>query len=147
MVSWCGIDEYFNNKQTQSSDVELTDTSYGSSGSFGSIVRYEYIGHDTYTGKRSYFRSKPKPIYGPAHKSDLDYSHSRSHFCWFLQTVAKELINFLSQKISYNYIKIDQVINVFSPNEVRSHFHICDHSIVSFWYKRIIFRVLKHSSC
>ena len=27
---------------------------------------------------------------------------------------------------------IDPVINGFSPNEVKIHFHICDHSIIAF---------------
>ena len=53
---------------------------YGSSGSFGSIVRSKSIGHNTYTGKISNFRSKPTPINVPDHKSYLNYSYSRSHF-------------------------------------------------------------------
>ena len=54
------------------------------------------------------------------------------HFSWLPQTVAKELINSLSQKVSYASMIIYPFINVFSPNEVRSHLHICDHSIITF---------------
>ena len=57
MVSWWGTDSYFNNEQIQIGDVELMNTAYGF-GSFGSRVRYKSIGHKTYTGKRSNFRSK-----------------------------------------------------------------------------------------
>ena len=32
---------------------------------------------------------------------------------------------------------IDTVINVLSPNELRRHFHICDHSIIT--YRKIGF--------
>ena len=52
MVSWWGTDSYFNNKQVQIDDIDITTFAYGSSGSFGSRVRSKYIGHNTYTGKR-----------------------------------------------------------------------------------------------
>ena len=38
----------------------------------------------------------------------------------------------MSQKVSYAYKKIDTVINGFSPNDVSSHFYICDHSMDKF---------------
>ena len=63
---------------------------YGSSGSFGSIVRSKYIGHNRYTGRRNNFRSKITPIHGPVHKSDLNYLYLRSHFSWLPQPVSKK---------------------------------------------------------
>ena len=53
----------------------MMSSAYGSSGSFGSRVSSKYIGHNTYTGKRSNFCSKPTPIHGPVHKYDLNYSY------------------------------------------------------------------------
>ena len=50
---------YLNNEQIQISDVELMNAAYGSSGSFGSKVRWNSIGHNTYTGRRSNLSSKP----------------------------------------------------------------------------------------
>ena len=38
----------------------------------------------------------------------------------------------MSQKVSNASKIIDPVINGFSPNDVSSHLHICDHSIVIF---------------
>ena len=67
----------------------MMNSAYGLSGSFGSRVRYKYIEHNTYTGRRSNFCSKPTPIYGPVHKSDLNYSYSRSHFSRLPQEVDK----------------------------------------------------------
>ena len=37
----------------------------------------------------------------------------------------------MSQKVSYDSNTIDPEITRFSPNEVRSHFHICDQSIIN----------------
>ena len=48
------------------------------------------------------------------------------------QAAAKKLVYHLSQKFSYASKIIDPVINVFSPNDESSHFHICDHYIVTF---------------
>ena len=36
------------------------------------------------------------------------------------------------QKFSYASKRIDLVINVFSPNDISSHLHICEHSIITF---------------
>ena len=41
----------------------------------------------------------------------------------------------MSQKVRYASLKIDPVINGFNPNEVKSHFHICDHLIVTFFIR------------
>ena len=62
----------------------------------------------------------------------MDFSYSRSHFSWLPQAFSKGIINRLFQKVSYYSMVIDPVINVFSPNEVSSHFQICDHSIINF---------------
>ena len=62
----------------------------------------------------------------------MNYSYSRIHFGQLPQAVAKNLINILSQKVHYDSMMINQVIKRFSPNEVKSHFHICDHSIITF---------------
>ena len=89
MVSWWGIDSYFNIEQIQICDIEILISAYGSSGSFGSRVRSKSIGNKNYTGRRSNFRSKPTPILGTVHKSYLNYSYSRSHFSRLPQAVAK----------------------------------------------------------
>ena len=105
---------------------------YGSSGSFGSIVRSKSIRHNTYTGIRSNFHSKPTPIRGPVHKSGLNYSYSRSYFSRLPQEVAKKIMYCLSHKFSCASKTIDPVLNRFSPNDVTSHLHICNQSIVTF---------------
>ena len=89
MVSWWGIDSYFNIETIQICDIEILISAYGSSGSFESRVRSKSIGHNTYIGRRSNFRSKPTPIHGPVHKYDLNHSYSRSHFSRLTQAVAK----------------------------------------------------------
>ena len=132
MVSWWGTDSYFNNGQIQIGDIELMTALYGSSGSFGSIVRFKSIVNSIFTVIRSTFCSKKIPIHGPVHKSDFNYSYLRIHFSWLPQAVAKKRIYCLSQKFSYASKIIDPVINGFSPNEVRSHLHICNYSIVTF---------------
>ena len=68
---------YFNDENFQIDDIEIITATYGSSGSFGSKVRPKYIGHNTYTVRRSNLHSKPTPIHGPVHKHDLNYSYSR----------------------------------------------------------------------
>ena len=116
----------------QIGDIEVMISAYGSSGSFGSRVRSKYIGHNTYTGRRSNLRSKPTPIHGPVQKSDLNYSYARSHFSRLPQAVARKLIHRLSQTVSNPSKIIDPVIHEFSPNDVSSILPICDHSIVTF---------------
>ena len=97
MASWWGIDSYFNIEQIQIGDIEIMISTYGSSGLFGSRVRYKFIENNTYTVRRINFRSKPTPIHGPAHKSDLNYSYSRSHFSRLSQAVAKNKLLFVSE--------------------------------------------------
>ena len=57
--------EPINNYHIQIGDIEIMDVAYGSSGSFRSRLRSKYIGYNTYTIRRSHFRSKPTPIHGP----------------------------------------------------------------------------------
>ena len=97
MVSWWGTDSYFNTKQVQIGDIEIMISAYGLSGSFGSRVRSKSIGHNTYAGKRSNFRSKPTPTHGLVKKSDFNYSHSRSHFSRSTQAVDKNNLPFVSE--------------------------------------------------
>ena len=59
-----------NNNKIQIGDTDIMTYVYGSSGSIGSRVSSKSIGHTTYTGRRSNFRSKPTPINGPVHKSE-----------------------------------------------------------------------------
>ena len=132
VVSWWGTDSYFNNELIQIGDIEIMTSEYGSSGSFGSMLRSKYIGYNTHISRGIKFSSKTIPIHGPFHKSDLNYSYSRSHFSRLPQEVAKKLIYCLSCKVSYASNVIDLVINGFSTNDVSSFFHICDHSIVKF---------------
>ena len=63
MVSWWITDSYFNNETIQIGDIEIMTAAYVSSGSFGSIVRSKSIGHNAYTGRRRYFRSKPDQLH------------------------------------------------------------------------------------
>ena len=104
----------------------MTDA-YSSSGSFGSRVRSKYIGYNTYTGRWSNLCSKTTPIHRPVQKSDLNYSYYRSHFSRLLQAIDNNLIYSFCQKVSYASKIIDQIIHGFSPNEITSHLHICDH--------------------
>ena len=80
------------------------------------------------------------------HKSDLNYSYSRIHFSRLPQVVTKKMMNNLSQKVCYASKIIYPVIDGFSPNDESSHFHICDHSIVTFEIKKM-YRFLKHLPC
>ena len=50
------------------------NAAYGSSRSFGYVVRLKYIVHNTYIGRRSKFSSKTAPINVQVSRSDLDYS-------------------------------------------------------------------------
>ena len=102
-------------------------SAYGSSESFGSRVRSKSIRHNTYTVRRSNFRSKQTPIHGPVHKSHLNHSYSISYFILLPQAVAKNIIYRLSQKFSYASKIINPVINRFIPNDESIHFHTCDH--------------------
>ena len=56
MVSLWVKDSYFNNEPIQIGDIEIMTAEYGSSGSFGSILRSKSIGHNTYKGRRINFR-------------------------------------------------------------------------------------------
>ena len=96
-------------------------------------IKSKSIVRNTYTVRRINFRSKPTTINGPLHKSDLNFSYSRSHFSRLPYSVPKVLSNLLHQKFSYAYMMIDPVINRFSPNEVKIHFHICDNLIITFF--------------
>ena len=80
MVSWWVTNSYFNNELIQMSDLELMNAAYFLSGSFVSVVRSKYIGHNTHTVRRSNFRSKPIPINRPVNKYDLNYPYSIIHF-------------------------------------------------------------------
>ena len=110
-------------------------SAYGSSGLFGSRIRSKSIGNNIYIDRRSNFRSKTTSIHGPVHKSDFNYSYSRSHFSRLPKELANKLIYGLSQTFSYASMLIDPVINGFSPNYVSSNFHICECSIVTFGIK------------
>ena len=70
-------------------------------------------------------------------KYDFNYSYLISHFSRLPQEVAKKIIYHLSRKVSYAYNIIDPVINGFSLNEIRSHFHRCDNSIITFVTRRL----------
>ena len=77
------------------------------------------------------FCSKPTPIHGPVHKYGWDFSYLRIHFSRLPHTAAKGLIDPFYQEVRYASMVIDTIINIFSRNEVKSHLHICDHSIVT----------------
>ena len=115
MVSWWGTDSYFNNEQIKIGYIVIITDAYGSSVSCGSRVRSKSISHNIYIGRRSNFCSKPTPIHGPIHKSDLNYSYSISHFSMLPKAVAKNIIYCLSQKVVHASKIIDPVINGFSP--------------------------------
>ena len=56
MVSWWGRDSYFNNGLIQISDVVIMNQACGASGPFESVFWSKIIGHNTYIGRRVYFR-------------------------------------------------------------------------------------------
>ena len=89
----------------------LRNDVHGSSGSFGSRVRSECIVHNKYTARIRNLSYKPTPKHRAASKSELNLSYSRNHFSWLSQAVSKELINFLSQKVTHSSTFIDPVIN------------------------------------
>ena len=68
-------------------------------------------------------------MHGPVNKYELNFLYYTSHFSRLPQAVDQTIINSLSQKFSYDSIKIYPVMNGFSTNVVRSHFRICDQSI------------------
>ena len=130
MVSWWVTYSYLNNEQIKSGNIEIMTAVYGSSESFGSTVMSKSIGHNIYTCWRIIFHSKPTPIHGTFHKSDLNYSYLRRKYSWLPQAYSQKLIYRLSQKVGYSSKIIDPVINGLSTNELRNHLHICYHSIV-----------------
>ena len=65
----------------------------------------------------------------------MDFSYLISHFSRLSQAVCKGLIKYLSRKVSYDSMVINPFINGCSPNEVKTHLHICDHSIIPFGIK------------
>ena len=109
MVSWWRRYAYFNNELIIISNVVLTNATYGSSGFFGSILGSKCIGKDISTGRRSNLCSKATPIHGPVNTFELKFSYSRSLFCWSPQAVSKLLINRLSQKTSYAYVRLNGI--------------------------------------
>ena len=117
MVYWWGIDLYLNIEQIKIRDIENMISAYSLSGSFGFRVRSKSIGHNTYTGIISNLRSKPTPIYGPVHKSGLNYLYSRIHFSRLPHSVARKPINSFFQKVIYASKIIDPVIDEFIPND------------------------------
>ena len=62
----------------------------------------------------------------------MNYSYLISHFIRLPQSVAKQLIYSLSQKVIYASKIIDPVINGFSTNNVSINLNICYHSIITF---------------
>ena len=146
MISWWGRYSYLNNEPIKIIDVVLMNDAYGLSGLFESIVRSKSIAHNKHTGRRINFCSKPTPIHGPVHKSDLNYLYSMSHFSWLPQGVGKVLINRLYQKVSYDYIIIDPVNNGLVPLKYKAIFTYVSLKY-HFGYKRIMFRFSKHVSC
>ena len=91
MVSWWVTDSYINNEQIKIGDIKMMTSAYGSSRSFGSIVRSNSIGHNKYTGRIIILFSKPTPIHGLFHKSHLNYLYSISHFRRLTQEFSKIL--------------------------------------------------------
>ena len=71
-------------------------------------------------------------MHGPVNKYELNLLYYISNFSRLSQAVYRGLINRLSHKVSYASMTIDPVMNEFSPNEVRSHLQIFDHSIINF---------------
>ena len=118
----------------------------GSSGSFRSRIRSIVFLNNTYTDRRSNFCSKTTPIHGPVYKSDLNISYSRSHFNRLPQAVSKGMIIFLSQKVSYDSMIIDPVINIIPPNEIKIHLHVCDQKITPFFIRGLCLR-FSNTSC
>ena len=111
------------------------NSAYGSSVSFGSKVRSKYIVHNKFTGRIINLSSKPTPVHGPVHKSDLNYSYSRSKFSRLTQAVSKKVSKnyfVLSHKVSCAYMTIYPVNNGCITNEVTINMNISDHSIVTF---------------
>ena len=72
------------------------------------------------------FVQNQKTIHGPVQKFDFNCSYSRSRFIRLPQAISKKHYC-LCHTDSYASKIIDPVINEFSPNDVSSHFHICDH--------------------
>ena len=62
----------------------------------------------------------------------MEFLYLKIHLSRLPHEFSKGLIDFLSQKISYDSMIIDTVINGFSTNEVKIYLHICDHSIITF---------------
>ena len=120
MVYWWVGYSYFNNEPIQTRDVVFMNAEYGSSGSFGSIIRSKYIGHNEYTDIRINFRSKPTSIHGLAHKYNLNFSYSIIQFSWLPQAVSNRLIHCFSWKFGYCYMIIAPVTNGFSTNELKT---------------------------
>ena len=68
MVSLWVNNSYFNIELIKTSGIGIMIYVYGSSGLFGYRLRSKFVGQNTYTGRKSNFRSKPTSIHGPIHK-------------------------------------------------------------------------------
>ena len=90
MVSWWGIDSYFNIEQIQIGNIDVMISAYGLSGSFGSRIRYKSIGHNTYPCIRGNLRLEPIPFHGTLHKSDPNYLYWRNQLIRLPEAVSKE---------------------------------------------------------
>ena len=64
MVSSWGTDSSFNHEQMQIGDIKIITSTYVSSGSFVSWLRYNYTVHKIYTGVIIDLRSKTILIHG-----------------------------------------------------------------------------------
>ena len=76
-------------------------------------------------------------MHRPVYKPDLKFSYSRRHFSWLPQEVSKRIINFLSQKVSYDSMAVYPIINGFITKEVRIRLYFCDLSIITFGRKTL----------
>ena len=88
---------------------------FGSSVYLGLKVRSEFIWHNTYTGRRRNFHSKPTSNHGQVHISKSNILDYRRHFSCLPQTFYKILINHLTQNVRYYFMVISSVISGFSP--------------------------------
>ena len=115
------------------------NAAYGSSGSFGSIVRSKSMGYNTYTGRIRNFSSNPSIIHVPIYKSYLSFSYLKIHFTWLSKSFSIGIIIVLHQKVSYAYTTIDKFINIVSLNEIKFHLQIFDNSIINFCIRGLVY--------
>ena len=132
LISWIIRDKKLNPVKITQADIRIFRKAYGIQGGFGHRSRCAVIGHNTYTGRRSYHCvSRPTPCEGTGEARN--YNYHRSHFNPKYQPGAEKLSNQLARAASYSATWLDPIITGLCPFDKndQDQVHLCRASIVT----------------